>query len=60
MPGPKVEVWRAAVTEAPLACDDRSILAVVSDDRTNVLVPVWPRSDVALVAARLMELAVGE
>jgi molybdopterin-guanine dinucleotide biosynthesis protein B len=60
MPGPKVEVWRAAVSEAPIACNDPNVLAVVSDDPASVTVPVWPRSDVPFVAARLMELAVGE
>jgi molybdopterin-guanine dinucleotide biosynthesis protein B len=57
MVGPKVEVWRAAVTEAPLAASDPSILAVVTDDAVDVSVPCWPRSNLDLVAARLWELA---
>ncbi len=57
MDGPKVEVWRASVAETPLAASDTDILAVVSDDAAAVRTPVWPRSDVALIAARLQELA---
>lgn len=55
----KIEVWRAATSTKPLATDDPSILAVVTDDSVEVPVPIWQRSDVAGLAARLIELAGG-
>lgn len=57
MEGPKVEVWRAALSEPPLAATAPGVLAVVSDDPVTATVPVWPRSDIAAVAAQLLELA---
>ncbi len=52
----KIEVWRAAVSRTPMASADHSIIALVTDDPVEVAVPVWPRSDVAEVAARLLDL----
>lgn len=42
---PKIEVWRADVGSIPLAVEDKSILAVVSDDPVPVECPVYPRCD---------------
>lgn len=44
---PKMEVWRSAMGTTPLAIQDSSILAVVTDDPCPVRVPVLPRHDVA-------------
>jgi molybdopterin-guanine dinucleotide biosynthesis protein B len=55
-PGPKIEVWRASVGGACLATSNPEIVAVVSDDPVDAPVPVWPRSDVAEVARRILAL----
>jgi molybdopterin-guanine dinucleotide biosynthesis protein MobB len=54
--GPKIEVWRAAVGNTCLAHTRDDILAVVSDDRPEVSVPVWSRSDVRALAERVRSL----
>lgn len=51
---PKVEVWRAANGSPPLAADDGSILAVVTDDPLPLDVPVLSRRDVAALAEKLL------
>jgi molybdopterin-guanine dinucleotide biosynthesis adapter protein len=56
-PGIKIEVWRGALGSAGLAGERADVAAVVSDDRPNVAVPVWPRSDVARLADRIWDLA---
>lgn len=56
-PGPKVEVWRAARGTRPMATERPDILAVISDDAPDVGCPVWPRCDVAPLAAKLDNLA---
>jgi hypothetical protein len=48
--GRKIEVWRAAAGGACLAAERGDIVAVVSDDRPLVSVPVWPRRDIAGLA----------
>jgi molybdopterin-guanine dinucleotide biosynthesis protein MobB len=55
----KIEVWRAATGFSPMACEDDSILAVVTDDPLPmpVPVPVLPRSDVGLLAQELIRWA---
>ena len=58
-PARKVEVWRAAVGTPCLAPEYSQIVAVVSDDVPAVAVPVWPRSDVAGLADRILALAGG-
>ncbi|MDA1052030.1 MAG: molybdopterin-guanine dinucleotide biosynthesis protein B [Planctomycetota bacterium] len=52
----KVEVWRAAVTEQPIAAEDSSIAAVITDDPIDIAVPTWSRSDVSRVAQTLLEV----
>ena len=54
---PKVEVWRAGPGHAPLAGERTDIMAVISNDRPQVSVPVWPRNSVAELADRLLDLA---
>ncbi|MDP6445227.1 MAG: molybdopterin-guanine dinucleotide biosynthesis protein B [Pirellulaceae bacterium] len=54
--GPKVEVWRSISGERPLASDDRSILAVVADTEISAEVPVWPRSDLSVIAQEILQL----
>lgn len=51
----KIEVWRAVQNTAPLACEDPSILAVVTDDPLEVGVPVLPRADVAALADWILD-----
>jgi molybdopterin-guanine dinucleotide biosynthesis protein MobB len=43
---PKIEVWRKEAATPPLANDDTSILAVVTNDPLSVAMEVLPRSDV--------------
>jgi molybdopterin-guanine dinucleotide biosynthesis protein B len=55
---PTIEVWRADVTEAPLAMVDANILAIVSDDQVpadhvQIDRPIWPRSDIRAIAANV-------
>lgn len=53
----KVEVWRKAVTDSPMAAEDSSIAAVISDDDVICDVPCWQRSDVKALATRIADLA---
>jgi molybdopterin-guanine dinucleotide biosynthesis protein MobB len=50
----KVEVWRAAAAPRPIAHEDPSIMAVVTDDPIDIAVSVWRRSDIASVAKQLL------
>ncbi|MDH3718171.1 MAG: molybdopterin-guanine dinucleotide biosynthesis protein B [Planctomycetota bacterium] len=52
----RIEVWRKAESETPMVLDDKTITGVVTDDDVQVPVPVWSRSDVATLAAKLFEL----
>jgi molybdopterin-guanine dinucleotide biosynthesis protein MobB len=49
-PGPKIEVFRAAVGGDCLASTRQDIQAVVTDDPLELNVPLLPRSDLARVA----------
>ncbi len=55
--GPKVEVWREALDQPPLALEDPSIVAVVTDDRLLPPLVRWPRGSVGSLAGRLVSLA---
>jgi len=55
-PGIKVEVWRAAVSEEPIAKADNEVTTLVTDDEVDVGAPVWPRSNIDAIVARLLEL----
>lgn len=52
---PKIEVWRAATGTEPMAADDPTILAVVTDDALSSSVEVWPRSEVPELCERILE-----
>lgn len=59
---PKIEVWRRSLGTPPLASEDASIAAVVTDDdvdfsRLDLTVPVRLRSDVSVLADAVCELA---
>ena len=54
---PKVEVWRAANETPPMAQEDSSVMAVVTDDPLNLQVPLLPRNDIAGLAQRLLQWA---
>jgi len=53
--GPKVEVWRAEVSEEPLASEDPTVLAVITDDPVQISTPVWSRSDLSALAKRILD-----
>jgi len=53
---PKIEVWRAAIGPAPLAVENDSILAVVSDDPAPVACDTYPRRDLSTLTARIQTL----
>lgn len=53
---PKIEVWRPESAELPLAHENATIHAVVSDTPIGVPVDFWPRSDVRLIAENLLAL----
>jgi molybdopterin-guanine dinucleotide biosynthesis protein B len=55
-PGPNIEVFRAELGVTPLADERDDIAAVVSDDAVDTRVALWPRTDIATVADRLLEL----
>lgn len=54
---PKVEVWRAAAESEPIAAADPKIVAVISDDPVPLSATIWPRTDIAAIAERLLQLA---
>ena len=56
-PGPKLEVWRSERGTPPMAHDQTDILAVISDEVPTVTCPVWPRGDVAAIAAQVEKIA---
>ncbi len=57
-PGDRLEVWREAVGDQPYAADDRTIAAVISDDRVNVDRPVWKRSPLEALANQVLEFMI--
>ena len=52
----KVEVWRSSVGGICLASARNDIAAVITDDRLDIDRPVWPRSNLALLAERILSL----
>lgn len=54
----KIEVWRAGMDTVPLATEVGGVIALVSDDPSPVDlgIPRWARSDLAAVAASVLEL----
>jgi molybdopterin-guanine dinucleotide biosynthesis protein MobB len=53
---PKIEVWRAACGEPPLACSDGSIHALITNDPVAAPLPVWPRGDLAWLANHIWQV----
>lgn len=53
----KIEVWHEAVSSPPLALEDHSIHAVVTDSPIAGKFAVWPRADLRALAERLLNLA---
>lgn len=53
----RLEVWRPEVSEEPLARADSGIQAVITDAPLSGIRHVWPRSDLAALAQRLLQLA---
>ncbi len=52
----KIEVWRSELADVPLATSDPSIYAVVSDSPCSAVERLWPRSNLAALATRIVEL----
>ncbi len=55
--GTKIEVWRQAIGSEPMALSDPQIRAVITDDVVDVPVSRVSRSDTAVIAAKVLELA---
>ncbi len=56
-PGPKVEVWRAAMGSPPAANERDDILGIITDDPLDTSLPVWPRADIAALTDMVLEKA---
>jgi molybdopterin-guanine dinucleotide biosynthesis adapter protein len=54
-PLPKVEVWRQAVGDVPIAVQDQTILAVISDDPIPTTGRHWCRTPLETLADQLEE-----
>lgn len=52
----KLEVWRAEVQEEPMAAQDSTIHAVITDDTPPLVIECWPRQDVGQIADRVIDL----
>ncbi len=50
---PKIEVFRAATGNDPIALSDRSIQTVVTDDTIELDSAIWPRNDVATIVRNI-------
>lgn len=53
----KIEVWRTALGQPPLAESCRGVAAIVTDDPVAGAAPRWPRADVARLADLVLALA---
>ena len=54
--GLKVEVWRAAAGSPPMAADDPTVAAIVTDDPVEATAERWPRCDVPAVGRNILQL----
>lgn len=53
----KIEVWRAVTGQPPLALENETIQAVVSDDSIERPgLQIWPRTDVVALANRVLAM----
>ena len=57
---PKIKVWRKSLGTPPLAENDASIAAVVTDDELQIAATVWARSDVAALAKKILAIIAAE
>lgn len=57
LPGPKLEVWRSGIDQAPLALEHDSITAIITDDPCPASVPTIGRRHLEHVAAEVLRLA---
>lgn len=53
---PSFEVWRAGTHGVPLAVENNSIVAVITDDPVRVGVPVWSRKECGAIAERIEQV----
>lgn len=54
----KIEVWRGATGQSPLALELPGIVAVVTDDHpVGVTCPIWSRGELSVIADQVLELA---
>jgi len=53
---PRVEVWRSATGQEPIAAKEPGVAAVISDEPVAVPVKRLPKSDLAAIAAFLLSL----
>jgi molybdopterin-guanine dinucleotide biosynthesis protein B len=53
---PKLEVWRETVGTPCVAPTHLDVVAVVSDDRPDVVQPIWPRADLVGLADCILSL----
>lgn len=56
---PKIEVWQAALGIVPLAADDNTVLAVVTDDSPDIDTIIHPRAEVTEMAGWILDTALG-
>ena len=56
---PKIEVWREALGTEPLAAQDHSVLAVVTDDPVDIGTLVHSRAEVPSLASWILDHALG-
>jgi len=55
--GLKLEVWREETASPPIAAEDPTIHAIISDSAVTLPTQVWSRQDVPTLARRIVELA---
>lgn len=52
---PKLEVWRAATGTTPMAANDRSIAAVITDDALPITHAIIARANIDVIAAHVLK-----
>lgn len=53
---PKIEVWRPSALEPPLTGSRKDITALVTDEKVDVQVPVWRRSELGDLAEKILSI----
>ena len=54
--GKKIEIWRKEIGTEPIAKEQDDISAIITDDETDLDIPVWPLTNIKGVADRIIEL----